>query len=106
MTRNGTFRPAEPRPRIRRVQKTGERGNQHQRNYRDEILNDQPTHGEPAALRVEEAAVLQRAQQHDRARDRQGKTENQRCAEGKADEAGDGRAETGGNRDLHHDGRD
>jgi hypothetical protein len=68
----------------------GEGGQEHQRQDRGEILDDQPAHGDAAVDGVQRVAVFQRAQQDDGAGDRERQAE---------DEAG---AQRGRDRDLAH----
>ena len=63
------------------LEHAGERRQQHQRQHHGEVLDDEPADRDAAALGVEQPALLQRAQQHDGARDRQREAEDEAGAE-------------------------
>ena len=54
-----------PNPRRPALQDVGERRQQHQRQHHRDVLDDQPADGDAAALGLDQAALLQGAQQHD-----------------------------------------
>ena len=68
----------------------GERRQQHEREDHREVLDDQPADGDAAALGLDQAALLQRAQQHDRAGDRQREAEHEARADRPAEHPGRG----------------
>ena len=78
-----------------------DRGQEHEDEHGEEVLDDQPAHRDPAIGRSRAAAVLQRAEEHHRARDREAEPEDEACPPGPAPEMGDARAEQRRHRDLH-----
>ena len=96
-------------PRRREAQRQDRQ--QHQRQHHREVLDDQPADGDAAALGVEEAAILQGAQQHDGAGDREREAEDEPAADGQPtagraptpSDAGDGDLDQ---RAGHRDARD
>ena len=89
----------------------GQRRQQHQRQHHRQILDDQPADRDAAALGLDQPALLQRAQQHDRRGDRKRKAENEACADGPAKSPGEARAQHCCEGDLndssrHGDGAD
>ena len=79
-----------------------ERGQEHQREDRCEVFDDQPAHCDVAVLRVELVALLERAQQHDRACDRESETEYEPGRQIPAPPARESCADHGGDGDLRH----
>ena len=78
-----------------------DRRQEHQDQHGEEVLDHQPSHGDPAIGGVHQTAVLQRAEEHHRARDREAKPEDEACPPRPAPEMGHARAEQRGDRDLH-----
>ena len=83
------------------VQERHERRQQHQRQHHDEVFDDQPADGDAPALGVDDAALLQRAQQHHGARHRQRETEGDAGAERPAEPVAEPDAEHRRHGDLH-----
>jgi hypothetical protein len=84
------------------AQKTRNRRQQHQRQDHDDVLDDQPTDGDAPALRLDQPALLQRAQQHHGAGDREGEAEHQTGGDRPAHRPGESHAEQRRGRDLRH----
>ena len=63
------------------AQHAGQRRQQDQRQDHGQVLDDQPADGDPAGAGIERAALLQRAQQDDRAGDREREAEDEAGAE-------------------------
>jgi hypothetical protein len=61
-----------------------ERRKQHESKHHHEVLDDQPPDGDTAVDRIERVALLQRAQQHDSARNRQRQPQHQAGADSPA----------------------
>ena len=83
------------------VQDRHQRRQQHQRQHHDEVFDDQPADGDAPALGVEDAALLQRAQQHHGAGDRQREAEGDAGAERPAEPIAKPDAEHRRDGDLH-----
>ena len=79
---------------------TGERRQQHQHQYRDEIFHHQPADGDAAIERVEDAPFFQRAQQHHGTGHGQGQAKDQSATEGPAPPVGQAHAHRRGDADL------
>ncbi len=69
-------RRRSPRRRVA-LQDAGQRRQQHQRQHHREVLDDQPADRDAAALGLDQPPLLQRAQQHDGAGDRQREAEHE-----------------------------
>ena len=92
-----------PRRRCRAVARraAGERRQQHQHEHHRQVLDDQPADRDAAVDRLEHVAVLERPQQHDRARDREREPEHERRAEASSpSRCASASAERGGDDDL------
>ena len=66
-----------------------QRRQQHQRQHHGEVFDDQPADGDAAPLGLDQPALLQGAQQHDRDGDRQRQPEHQPRAERPAEQPGE-----------------
>ena len=80
----------------------GDGGDQHQGQHHREVLDDQPADGDAAVLGLQQAALLQGAQQHHGARHRQRQAEDETGHEVPAQQRGKAHAHGGRDRDLHH----
>jgi hypothetical protein len=79
----------------------GERGQQHQREHGEEVLDDQPSHRDAPVGGIEQPAVFQCSEQHHGARDRETEPEDDAGAPGPAPQPREQGAEEGSRRDLH-----
>ena len=88
-----------------------ERRDEDERQHHREILDDEPPDRDPSALALDDAPFLQRAEQHDRARDREAEAEDEAAGERPAEGCGEPHAEQrrdgdlangAGNRDAAH----
>jgi hypothetical protein len=86
---------AAPSPHRRRVaaEHAREGREQHEGEHHREIFHDEPADRDPPALGLDEALLLQRAQHHHRARDREREPEHEPGAERPAEEVGEAGAE-------------
>ena len=82
-------------------ERIAERRQEHQREHHRDVLDDQPADRDPATLGSDEAALLERAQQHDRARDREREAEEDSGLPGPAHPAAEQGAHQRGRADLH-----
>ena len=71
-----------------------EHGQQHEDDDREDVLDDQPANRDVTGVRLEQVAVLQRAQQHDGAGHRQAEAEDQALGERPAPEQRHGGAQS------------
>ncbi len=71
----------ERRLHLRSLKNGARAGSMHQRQHHCEVFHDQPADRDAPALGLEESALLQGAQQHHRARDRQRQTEHKPAAD-------------------------
>jgi len=79
----------------------GQRRQQHQGQYHDQVFDDQPADGDAAVHRIHRAAAFQGLEQHHGAGDGQRQAEYQTGADGPAPEVRDRHAEQRGDGDLH-----
>ncbi len=68
---------------------------------REDVLDDEPAHGDATLLRIELAAVHQSAQQHDRARHRHGQAQDEPATNAPPERDTQGDAHERGHGDLH-----
>ena len=99
--RSNWRRQRHRRARARAVQRVGDGRDQDQRQHHGEILDDQPADRDPALLGLDQAALLQRAQQHHGARDRQRQAEDDARHPGPAEEQAQPHAQQRRDADLH-----
>ena len=83
------------------AQQPGDGGQQDEDEDHGEVLDHEPAHGDAPVHRLEDAAVLERPQQHHGARARQAQPEDEGFAGGPAPEGGHERAQECRRRDLH-----
>ena len=82
------------------LQQPGDDRQQDQRQHHGEVLDDQPADGDPPALGLDQAPLLQSAQQHHGAGHRQRQAEHQPGADRPAQPRREPHAEQGGAGDL------
>ena len=82
-----------------------EPGQQHEHDDHGEVLHHQPTDGDPPALGLDQASLLQEAKQNHRARDRERHAEDEAAAQGPIEPPADGDAERRGDERLRERAR-
>ena len=87
--------------RCRAAERLGERGEQHENDDRHEVLDHQPADRNSAVSGIEDPAILERAEEHDGARDGEAEPEDEARAPRPAEQVRHHGAEQGGDRDLH-----
>ncbi len=87
------------RPAFRQQTRQGRQ--QDQRQHHDEVLDDEPADDDPPAVRVEQVALLEGPQEHDRAGDGQGEAEDEPAAGRPAQRPGQAHPEQRRDGDLH-----
>ena len=95
-------RPVSSARAVRVALPSAQRRQEDQRQDHREVLDDQPADRDAAVLRVELVALLERAQQHDGAGDREREAEDQPGGQAPAPPARERRADRGRDGDLRH----
>jgi hypothetical protein len=84
------------------VERGRQRRQHHEREDHGDVLDDQPADGDAPAIGLEQAALLQGPQQHDRARHRQRQAEDDAGPDRPAEPPRQAHPEEGRGRDLEH----